>query len=244
MRVHKALWVLAETSGNDRARKYAQERKTLSSTDRVKRDTQWLRRHGGTRLRDLWLSIPLEDRHALLEKHPDTTFPGGTDGVLDERSKLGRQSSARSKTTFKSKTPVKSTTTVNVKTAHKSAASSKTKVADMTNFEVGTTAEAKTTSVLDLQRPLYDDTTDSMLMLKTKLMMKACSNYHDVASKEYLLRMKTNYDRGSLSGVIQATVHSVKHAVLLSRSKDKARTADEAFSAVCNRLTDVFDSAL
>ncbi|KAE9007353.1 hypothetical protein PR001_g16989 [Phytophthora rubi] len=114
----------------------------------------------------------------------------------------------------------------------------------MTNFEVGTTAAAKTTSVLELQRPFNDETTDSMLMLKTKLMMKVGSNYHDVASKEYLLRMKTNYDRGSLSGVIQATVHSVKHAVLLSRSKDQARTADEAVSAVCNRLTDVFASAL
>ncbi|KAG7375804.1 hypothetical protein PHYPSEUDO_015239 [Phytophthora pseudosyringae] len=94
MRVHNALWVLAETKGNDRARKYAQERKHVCSIRRTKPDTKWLCGHGGTRLRKMGFSLPLEEREQLMKADRDSTFPKTTNGVLDERLKHDRKHSS------------------------------------------------------------------------------------------------------------------------------------------------------
>ncbi|KAG7375803.1 hypothetical protein PHYPSEUDO_015238 [Phytophthora pseudosyringae] len=71
-------------------------------------------------------------------------------------------------------------------------------------------------------------------------MLAARSKYHRIASNEYLLKLQTNYDHGSLVGVIESTVQSVRHAIQLARTEDRPPNADEAFEAVCARVTDVF----
>ncbi|KAG7379374.1 hypothetical protein PHYPSEUDO_008694 [Phytophthora pseudosyringae] len=93
------------------------------------------------------------------------------------------------------------------------------------------------------KQPVQASKQVSPLQVKTKVMLAARSKYHRIASKEYLLKLQTNYDRGSLVGVIESTVQSVRHAIQLARTEDRARNADEAFEAVFTRITDVFATA-
>ncbi|KAE9346013.1 hypothetical protein PR003_g7639 [Phytophthora rubi] len=235
MRVHNALWVLAETKGNDRARKYAQNRKMACPSDRTQMDSKWLRGHGGTRLRKLWFSLPLEERVQLLKATPDSTFPETTNGVLDERLKRGRK---RVKSRITNELSRKSAVRLESDTGFEEK--------QQTALELDATSAVRLGSISEDQRERRFQVPHqvSPLQVKTKEMLAGRSKYHKTASQEYLLKLQTNYDRGSLVGVIESTVQSVKHAIQLAWAEDRPRSANEAFEAVCSRVSDVFATAI
>jgi len=88
MRLHAAGWEFAETHGNDHARAYAAKRKELEKNDLKIKDSKWLRGHDGVRLRSMWNALSADQQTAMMLKTCDPSFPVGTFGILDERSKL------------------------------------------------------------------------------------------------------------------------------------------------------------
>jgi len=53
MRVHAAVWQFDASSGNDYAGKYVNDRILFNEKEHGKRDSKWLRGHGGKRLRNM-----------------------------------------------------------------------------------------------------------------------------------------------------------------------------------------------
>jgi hypothetical protein len=193
MRIHAAVWQFAASSGNDYARQYVNDRDLLNEKERGKSDSKWLRGHGGKRLRNMWLSQPIQARTLLMRQTPDTSFPAGTNGVLDERfEKKGRVKGSQQ-------------TSKEMKGVHSTAALE-------TRLQP---SESKERPLHGERHPLGDPFDTQKAVMKT-----ARSSYHRLASKEHLLKLQTEYDRGSLAGVIEATVLSVKHAILLAKSQD------------------------
>ncbi|EGZ22888.1 hypothetical protein PHYSODRAFT_378231, partial [Phytophthora sojae] len=88
MRMHAAVWLFAETNGNDYARACAAKRKTFPAEVKKVKDSNWIKRSGGVRLRRMWTALTIDDRRRLMEQTPDDTFPPGTEGILDERTRL------------------------------------------------------------------------------------------------------------------------------------------------------------
>ncbi|KAF4032732.1 hypothetical protein GN244_ATG15378 [Phytophthora infestans] len=194
MLIHEAVWIFAERSGNDHARKYASLRNGTTGTDRLKKDSKWLRGHGGRRLRELRYQVPLHDREPMMQKHPDPTFPSGFDGIFDERRRSSQQRGSKRM---------------------------------LQNSPANDNIDSENEDP-DLQRQF-------------EFLSAARSSYHLLASREHV---QTEYNRGGFSGVVETTILSMKHAILFARSKDRATTPDEAFAAVCGRVTDVIASAL
>ncbi|ETP36899.1 hypothetical protein F442_15244 [Phytophthora nicotianae P10297] len=63
----------------------------------------------------------------------------------------------------------------------------------------------------------------------------ARSSYYDVLASEHMLRIHDSYNGGSLAGVMQATLESIKYAIVLAKVKDNPRTSEEGFDAVSRR---------
>jgi hypothetical protein len=217
MRVHKALWKFAEISGNDYARKYAIKRKQTNVKERAKGDSKWLRGHGGKRLRTLWLSLPIEDRQALMNKTPDPSFPADTSVVFDEQFRKAphvegnARQSEQAGGLFRGSAASSSTGTVEVQMNQDRSASQITSAAFQKNVAV---------------------------------MKSARAAYHRIASREYMVKMQTAYNRGNMAGVIESTVYSVVHAIHLAHAHDPPSSAVKAFEAICERVSDVLGPAL
>jgi hypothetical protein len=217
MRVHAAVWQFDASSGNDYAGKYVNDRILFNEKEHGKRDSKWLRGHGGKRLRNMWLGQPIHVRTLLMSTTPDTSFPAGTTGVLDERfQKSGKVKGSRQ--TSKEIKGVPSRAALETQLQH--------------------------SQLKELPRPAERLPVDDPFDKHKALMKTARSNYHRLASKEHLLKLQTEYDRGILAGVIEATVLSVKHAILLAKYQDSASTAEEAYKTVCEGVSDVLGTAL
>ncbi|ETN07892.1 hypothetical protein PPTG_12425 [Phytophthora nicotianae INRA-310] len=71
-----------------------------------------------------------------------------------------------------------------------------------------------------------------LLKNRTVRMAIARSSYYDVLASEHMLRIHDSYNSGSLVGVMQATLESIKYAIVLAKVKYNPRTSEEAFDAV------------
>jgi hypothetical protein len=166
MRVPNAVWKFATTHGNDYARKYANaNNSTLQSSprgtpsgcaDMVERVCE-----------HIWLSLPTDERNILMEKTPDTTFPDGTTGVMDQR--FGRKRKETSDAPL-----VEDPQRVQPKPnpegrPHRSSG----------DQARGSSHRSKKTDVL---------------IRKTVAMRNARAAYHRLASKEHMLKLQTEYD--------------------------------------------------
>ncbi|KAJ8508839.1 hypothetical protein ON010_g18832 [Phytophthora cinnamomi] len=71
-------------------------------------------------------------------------------------------------------------------------------------------------------------------------LVKARTRYFIVYTIESLLHLQTAYDRGSLSGVIDAVCKTVESAILQCRSSScRGESSDEAYAAVAARVADI-----
>jgi hypothetical protein len=217
MRVHEALWKFAEIRGNDYARTYAIKRKQTNEKERAKGDSKWLRGHGDKRLRTLWLSLPIEDRQALMSKTPDPSFPMETTGVFDERFRKARR------------------VEVNARQSEQAGGVHRGLVAS---------SSTGTGEVHAHQDRADSQSTSAVFQKKVAVMKSARAAYHRIVSREHMIKLQTAYDRGNMAGVIESIVYSVVHAIHLARAQDSPTSAVEAFEAVCERVADVFGPAL
>lgn len=199
MFVHEAVWKFAETDGNRYAKLQASSRKLLTGAPLKIADSKWLVGRGGTRLREAWLSLPVETRRDMMAATDDPDFPPCDSGIVDER----HINSSR-------KTQITTTTHESRKRAS--------------------------------QSPKINSDGTSSYMHKKYRFLKARARYFEVASKEEIVRLSIAYDSGSLKGVLDAAIKSAEYAVMLSKYKDRATTADEAYVAVAESLSDVFSS--
>ncbi|KAE9326020.1 hypothetical protein PF008_g16745 [Phytophthora fragariae] len=309
MRVHNAVWAFAESFGNDWARDYARERKTMSEPDRKKKDTKWLVGHGGKRLRDLWFGVPVGKRQLLMEITPDSSFPVDTDGVCDERqknrtvslpiqrpakprftkattrsptfkcngsastSKKAAKSRAK-KVTASSQAATRSLTIKLNRSADTSTMVSKSRAKKVTGSSLTfkrtssesmskalsklrgekapskqrggnvTTENSSTYRTNSASTTVDNGSAATVLQNKLVIMRSARSNYHRIASDEHMLKLQTAYDHGNMSGVVDAMVRSVEHAIQLARSQDRTSTVEETYRVVCTRVSDVLRPAL
>ncbi|EGZ04331.1 hypothetical protein PHYSODRAFT_320419 [Phytophthora sojae] len=107
-------------------------------------------------------------------------------------------------------------------------------------------------SVLESARELSaTDMTSPDVADKVVRMANARSNYHQILCEEHRLRVRAEYNRGSLAGVLESAASSVISAVALAKADcptttkaDCPTTSDEAFAAVCTRLTCVLGTML
>ncbi|OWY94141.1 hypothetical protein PHMEG_00036215 [Phytophthora megakarya] len=81
---------------------------------------------------------------------------------------------------------------------------------------------------------------NSQLRLKLAAMTRARTHFHEVTCKEKQLRIHA----GSFIGALTATIKSVRSAIFLAHATDSPSSVEDAFVAVCSRLTDVFTSVL
>ncbi|EGZ21644.1 hypothetical protein PHYSODRAFT_495386, partial [Phytophthora sojae] len=84
----------------------------------------------------------------------------------------------------------------------------------------------------------------TVLQNKLVIIRSARANYHRIASDEHMLKLQTAYDHGNMSGVVDALVRSVAHAIHLARSQDRTSIVEETYQAVCIRVSDVLRPAL
>ncbi|OWY91018.1 hypothetical protein PHMEG_00040572 [Phytophthora megakarya] len=91
MRAHAAVWIYAQQYGNPYPKAYACKRSKLQGINKVESDSKWLRGRGGMRLRQAWFLVPEARRNALMLDTPDSSFPNGTNGIIDERTTRGRR---------------------------------------------------------------------------------------------------------------------------------------------------------
>lgn len=240
----------AETNGNDYARACAAKRKTFPAEVKKVKDSNWIKRSGGVRLRRMWTALTIDDRRRLMEQTPDDTFPPGTEGILDERTRLAvwrnedEDILEGGASSFSVQTPLEDTAT---------ASSDMSSSAATIGYEIMCDADGSTeidgeptggsdhisdTNVLPTST-IYPELQSKLIRLQ-----RAQANFHEVVGKECMLRLDAHYNEGSLSGVIDSTVTWVQHAVLLSRARDRPGTAAEAYESIARRLTDVFRFAL
>ncbi|EGZ21962.1 hypothetical protein PHYSODRAFT_491586, partial [Phytophthora sojae] len=99
-------------------------------------------------------------------------------------------------------------------------------------------------SVMESERELSaTDMTSPDVADKVVRMANTRSNYHQILCEEHRLRVRAEYNRGSLAGVLESAASSVISAVALAKA-DCPTTSDEAFAAVCTRLTCVLGTML
>lgn len=55
-----------------------------------------------------------------------------------------------------------------------------------------------------------------------------------------MLRVQTSYNSGSLAGVIDAALNCIESTILLSRSKDRVNSSEDAYASVAKHLDGVF----
>ncbi|KAE9187540.1 hypothetical protein PF005_g20413 [Phytophthora fragariae] len=85
MRAHNVMWLFAKEFGNLYAKDYADKRQGVSEQAIMRMDSKWLRGKGGVRVRKAWLTLSEEERNTRMQQLPDSSFPPGTNGILDER---------------------------------------------------------------------------------------------------------------------------------------------------------------
>jgi len=86
--------------------------------------------------------------------------------------------------------------------------------------------------------------TSAAFQKNVAVMKSARAAYHRIASREYMVKMQTAYNRGNMAGVIESTVYSVVHAIHLAHAHDPPSSAVKAFEAICERVSDVVGPAL
>ncbi|EGZ14517.1 hypothetical protein PHYSODRAFT_301512 [Phytophthora sojae] len=187
MRVHEAVWRYAVSAANDLEQEYPYQRLQLREEDRRHRDSRWLRGSGGKKLRRAWLALQPSERERMMEATSDPTFPEGTDGVLDERTRTGRQlrlSRTRNRTETQHRLPTQEP------------------LADL--LLAGSTASNRPRIRDDVEHAVVEGELPRIFRAMTSVdtLNSARVNFYRVVEQETLVQLQADYNQGSLSGSI------------------------------------------
>lgn len=139
------------------------------------------------KLRRAWLALQPSERERMMEATSDPTFPEGTDGVLDERTRTGRQlrlSRTRNRTETQHRLPTQEP------------------LADL--LLAGSTASNRPRIRDDVEHAVVEGELPRIFRAMTSVdtLNSARVNFYRVVEQETLVQLQADYNQGSLSGSI------------------------------------------
>ncbi|OWZ13073.1 hypothetical protein PHMEG_00013669 [Phytophthora megakarya] len=216
MWAHNAVWVYAASTGNKYARLFAENRRTLSASDRLRNDTKWLRDKGGLRL------LPLTAIQSLMVATPDTNFPAGTTGIIAERT-------TRQYRLSESKV-----------TAPATSGSVSAEMDTFTTNESLANASAANSTIMPARCGMVVDTNIQEKLLGRLNSSKA--EYYSTMIKEHRSLAQIAYDSGSMAGVLDGFMANIENAILLANNRKSTDMCSDPFIAVVQQIEMVFAS--